>query len=305
MTKKTKYLIVLNIILIAAISFSLKKNTSSSTLNRVDTQFALSDSSVVHRIVLGEQTFVKQENATWRINERYQVDERRMRSLLALLQRVSIKRPASEAIKAQVQQEIRQSGFPVQTFDVNGQELQRFRFIAKDGETYAAHEEANPYIIHVPGVSLNLANWFTANETSWRNRQVIQTTWRTLKNMDVSYKNDPSNSFQITFADNFYNVPGISQLDSAAVYDYLLRIQEFKVSRFIADRPNLADSLALLQPLCSIGVQDLYSERDNTLSIYPTNETLYGVLEKGKEVVEISPRALESIMVPKAAFEKK
>lgn len=305
MTKKIKYLIALNIILIAAISLSLKKNTASSTLNDIDTQFALADSSMAYRITLGSHTLAKGQDGAWTINDKYQVDERRVQSLLVLLQRISVKRPVSEQMKENVIQELNQAGVTVQTLDINGQELQSFRMIGKDEDTYASIEGSTPYLIHIPGISVKVSDWLDTEEVDWRNRQVIQTTWRTLKKLTVSYQNDTQNSFEVAFNNNFYNVPGVNQLDSAAVYDYLVRVQEFKASRFVSNRPNLADSLTALSPLCSISYQDLYTERDNSLHIYPTQQTLYGVLEKGKEVIEISPRALESIMVPKSQFEKK
>lgn len=180
MTNKIKFLIAINIILIAAISFSLKTTTKNSTLNNLNTQFALADSSLAYRIVLGEQSFVKQEDHTWQINETYKVDAGKAKSLLALLQRISIKRPASEQVKTTIQQELINSGLPVRVLDQNGQELQSFKMVTKDDETYAAINGSEPFIIHIPGVAINLAEWLTANEISWRDRQVMYTTWRTL-----------------------------------------------------------------------------------------------------------------------------
>lgn len=305
MTKKIKYLIALNILLLAAISLSLKNSSTSSTLNNLDTQFALADSSLVYRVVLGKNNFVKQENGTWIINETFQVDNRRMQSLLTVLQRIDVKRPAAERIKKSVKAELQGKGYQVATFDESGQALQNFQLINKEDESYAALGQADPYIIYIPGSPINVSEWLSAEEINWRDRKVLYTTWRTLKRLKVDYRGNAQSSFEISFDNNFYNVSGVSKLDSAAVYDYLVQFQEFKAGKFLTDRPNLADSLSKLSELCTISIQDLYAERDNTLKVYPTENNLYGVLQKDQEVVLINPRVLETILVPKANFEKK
>ena len=306
MTKKIKYLIVLNVVLLGAISFSLKTKAPTSSLNTLDTQFALADSASVNRIVLGKNTFTKQESGAWRINDSYAVDDRRMVDLLTILQRIGIKRPASDADKAAVQAAITQEGLMAQFSDESGEQAREFKMVERNGETFAILGSADPYIIHTPGVDINLAEWLTAPEATWRDRRVIYTTWRTLKKLEVKYWNDTNNSFQISFDNNFYNVSGVDKLDSTAVYDYLVQFQEFRAANFVVNRPQLADSLTQKAPLCTITVEDLYEDRNNSLLIYPTEEEIiYGVLAKNKEVVQLAPRVLQSVMVGRDRFRKK
>ena len=305
MTKKLKYLIIINLVLLVAIAFSLIDTDSNTTLNSLETQFALTDSSLVQQIVLGENVLDKQQDGSWTINNKYLADQRRITFLLGLLQRVTIKRPASTQVAAQISKAIESQGIAVKTLDANGQELLSFKMIGQEEETYAALAGAQPYIIHIPGVPIEIANWFAVDQAEWRDRHVLFTTFRTLKKLAVNYPKDAQSSFQIQFDNNFYQISGVDKLDSVAVFNYISQFQDFQVSRFVPKRPSLADSLSLLEPLSVISIEDLYSERDNKLSVYPTEEALYGVLEKDKEIVLISPRALESLMIAKEQFKRK
>jgi len=304
MTTKIKLLLALNILLLAAVLFSLQSNDKNTTLSVSQQEFTLEDTSGISKIELGSNTLIKKGIDEWEVNENYKVQPSRMQSLLAVLGRIQIKRPVPEASVDSVKILLAKSDFKVTIYNEDG--IVKSFEIAGSGENTYARLGPNkvPYIVYIPGYFVNIYELFNISEQAWRDKRVIYTTWRTLQKLEINYTGDAKNSLAISFDSSFYKVDGVARLDSAKLYTYIQQYQEFEVDAFVRNDSNLKNSLSETSPFCVMVLNDLYESRNNSLLIYPNDSTVYGVVEKSGEIVKMNRNMLRNYLVSKQEFEK-
>ncbi len=303
MSKKSKLLIALNLILLVAIAFSWQTNSAKSSETK-PLPLAEIDTANIQQITVGELV-LEAEKGKWKLNNKFEASERRMDFLLSAFGRLDSKRPvsASEIEKiSQLQPD------KLMTLEIIGTDNSKntYQLANLENETFLITGDNEAYFnIHIPGIYLNIYDLFSAPIAEWREKKILQTSWQTLKSMQVEYAGDANNSFQIAFENNFYNVQGVEKLDSGAVYNYITQYQEFSVLEFLPKSALLEDSLRKTTPLATIKIEDLYEERGGILEIYPSNQQIYGWLKKEDELVLLDPKMLQNFLIPKKAFVRK
>ena len=305
MTKKAKLLLGLNILLLVAITIALQSPFSNSSTSSSSAQFAVADTSLVQQIQLGPKKLVKEKPNAWVLNDTYLASNRKIKLLIDVLAKLDIKRPLSGQEAEKISNLIKAKGQTITIKDQQGQTIQSFRIYGEGEETYASLDGGEPYNIYIPGTYLNLYEWLAAPVTEWRNKQILQTSWRTLKGLSVSYIGDTENSFEIGFNEKFYEVKGVQKLDTAALYNYIVQYQDFRITQFLTQETELKEQLKEKTPFCTIAIQDLYEQRNDTLDIYPVGKDPVGYLRRSNELVALNPKSLESVLVPRKAFQKK
>lgn len=298
MTQKLKWLIAANIALILALAASL---TDWQAISLQDSAaYAISDSAGVNRILLGALRLERKPTGTWMVNDRYEVQPEAIRTLLAVGKRLEVRRPVSDEGHSAAQKLLAEQGIEVQFFV--GEKLDRRYRVAKSGEeTLAATEGADPDYVHVPGYFLDIAGIFSAPEADWRDRRLLNTSWRSLKSFSVQYPTDPTADLTIRYDSVFYRVDDIQALDSMRLYEYIEQLPTFTAAAFTAD-PVLADSAAKTKPAAIIRLQDLYAQADNVLTLYPVRGGTLGYSARHQEWVLIEPRELRKILLKRGYF---
>ncbi|MFT5618386.1 MAG: hypothetical protein ACI85I_001619 [Arenicella sp.] len=303
MSKKTKLLIAFNLVLLVAIAFSWQTNSAKS--NQTETlPLAEIDTANIQQITVGDLV-LEADKGKWKLNSKFMASERRMDFLLSAFGRLDSKRPVSQK---EIEQITQLPPNKLTTMEITGADNSKtsFQFANLDNETFLITGNNEAYFnIHIQGIYLNIYDLFSAPITEWREKKILQTSWQTLKSMQVEYAGDSENGFQIAFENNFYSVQGVKKLDSGAVYNYITQYQDFSVLEFLPKSANLEDSLRKTTPLATIKIEDLYEERGGILEIYPSNQQIYGWLKKEDELVLLNPKMLQNFLVPKQAFVRK
>ena len=304
MTYKIKLLLILNIVLLGAVLFSLSSTNKSTTLSDQQGSFTLTDTLGINRIEVGENVLVKTGPNRWRVNDNYDVQPSRLQSLLAVLGRMEIKRPVPEASLDSVKNLIDNQSIGVKIFR-DADIVKQYELSGSGDETYARTANGKiPYIVYIPGYFVNIYELFNIDENEWRDKRVLYTTWRTLQSLDINYIGDPKNRLTVSFDSSFYKVEGVSKLDSAKLYTYIQQYQNFEVDDYMGENEKLKNSLSESQPFCVVSLNDLYESRNNLLTIYPNDSTVYGVSENTGEIVQMNRGMLRNFLVSREEFRR-
>ena len=301
-TTKIKYLIALNLVLIIGVFISLLSNNNSYS-NPNDVNFAIPDTSVVDRIIIGNSE-IKKINSKWIINNKFLIPPTKVKTLLSIMYLIEIKRPVSESKQTQVKSQLQSEGLEVKIY-ANGDLTKSYWLIGNKGNAYAGFHDSNAFIVHIPGYFIDIPKWYDIKENEWRDKRILYTNWKTLKALSVDYTNDEANSFKIEFEDPFYKVANLNQLDSIRLYNYIVQFKNFTVNEFITDNQKIVDSLKYVTPVCIIKINDIYKERNNSMKVYLGSGKQYGILKNSSGLVELNPKKLRRILINKFHFQKK
>ena len=303
--KKCIQWILINIILLFLIIFSLYFFREKRVIQSEDTLFAIGDISLVDRLLIGEISMKKKRNGRWLMNDTYYADSDKMYLLLAMLQHIEIKRHIPESIKGDIIQNVNTDGKQIKIY-ADSTLLKSYILSGDSQNTYVLIEGENvPHIIYAPGYLNNIYRFCNIDLQKWRDKRALYTQWHTLKKLSLTYHRDENNSFSILFDKDFYVVEKLNQLDSSVLYDYIGHYTSFKAFKFLSDSNAVRDSLSHLPPVCTISVEDLYPEQNETLFIYPGNPFFYGILKSSDKVVILKKDLMRRVLVNRSFFEKK
>lgn len=308
MTLKIKRLIAINLVLLAAIGASVAlRNRDVSTLSYDTSPFAIADTSMIDRVTIGQQELVRKSATRWVLNGDKEANPGRVRSLLTLLNRVEIKRPVPSSLAGAAADSLEQIGVQVVAF-AGDQPLKTMQLGRIEGETVARlNDNPDLFALYIQGYNVDLYQFFSNNESDWRDPRALYTTPRTLQRLEVFYPRSPQNSFRIVSDSLFFTVEGVQQLDNEKLEAYLLQYQAFVVKGFLGRPPQIEEMAAKMQPFCIIDVADILPEQTNRLTVFLfPKEQFFGYSEaNGGEWVEIDREVLASFLVARGEFESR
>ncbi len=297
MSKKLQLLALINLVLLASIVISLTWKEDKASSKSEEIVLANLAIDQIDKIVINQNEIVL-SNRVWQVNGRYTARPSKINTLLGILSSIEIKREISQETAQSISKET--TPFSIQIYQEN-QPSSSFEIGTLGSEIWLKTEEGKEYFVYVPGFFFNLEDYFAVTETNWRDKRILNTSWQTLQSLSVNYTGDPSNSFKIIFDSTFYNVEGITRIDSAAVYNYIVLYEGFEIRNFITDQ-EIEDSLSNIIPLCTIEVNDISKKRGGRLQIYPGPQSVYGKLSEKGELVELDPRLLRTFLVNRNFF---
>lgn len=304
MTKKIKFLIGVNLVLILALFISFQSfNNKTSTIDEAISNFALQDTSGVDRITLGNIELVKESEDEWLIDGELKAQPARIKSLLAVLSRIEVKRPVAESVKEEINQMLSSGGIEVKAFSGDNL-LVKYQLSGRGDESYAKIGDNDPFMIYIPGYFVNINELFSIKPSEWRDNRILNTSFNSVQSLKLDYPHSPENSFEIKYDGSFSSIKGIEKLDSAKVYAYLQQYQDFTAKFFVENANVLKDSLIKTQPFCMIDLKDLYPDRSNKLLIYINPKVIYGISENPQEVVVLDRQKMRNFLVGKPEFVK-
>ncbi|MCU0448575.1 MAG: hypothetical protein MUC97_01865 [Bernardetiaceae bacterium] len=270
--------------------------------------FALADTAGVDQIGLGPNTLTKQGRG-WLINGRHPADGRLVAQLLEILVKVEVKKPAPARLRDSLAKALAGPAHQL-TILANGQPKQRYQFGGQGLESYGLAPSGpfanQPMVLFLPGQNLVLYQALQMPAAEWRDKVVLASNFNSLRRLELRYPAQPADDFVITPHQGFYQIEGITQLDSAMTYNYVNAYRRVEVVTYV-ERPGLADSLKQAAPFATIHWQDINEQRDTQLNIYANPQTpqrLYGVLARTGEVVGLDPRYFTKFLVRKKDFGK-
>jgi len=261
MNKTTIYIVI--IVVLLAINGGLLFSDSSDLKQETTSYFATEDLQKSSRFAfsgLKDTTTIAKNGERWMVNDTYPADERFLATLVSILEKVEIVRSLDSW-------ELETLGNVELEFDFNS----RYRFEIASNPTktksYFITEDRAQEVM-VPGYRDNVVDLFLLHPDQWRDRLILDASWRTIQQLTVLEKGQKT--VQLSFDDSFFLVNGKPALDSSAVVDYLNQFQYLEANEMISrGRFPKFDSLANTLPVVSIEINDIKQEEPMVLTIFP------------------------------------
>lgn len=294
MEKKNKRLfgMLVLVLIINLVVFLLPGKGSKTTFD--EHMFAVADTASISsvQLILGTKVveLTKSEDG-WELNGQYRIDEGLRRLLFSIMQRVRVKRPVHEAVKDGVKVKLNNDSFMV-----SGNATQTKTYFTKEGESYE---------VEIPGYRDYLASIFELNVDQWRDRLVFNGSWRTIQRLNLDYIDSDEKDFEIAFNDEFFNISGVSKLDSGLVVDYLNQFQYLQANERISrGRFPRYDSLVESKPLAILTLESINYSAPETLIIFPSleNEGFNLVKNSIGEMVIFDKRRINNMLMSRDDF---
>jgi hypothetical protein len=221
--KKNKILFV-TLALLIAVSVLLQVRTRTpeiSTIGEAD-KFAVSDTAGIKKIIISKPSdtiSLERVNNHWTINNSMEADPDIIRVFLAVLKQLNISKGVSKNQLEQTKKDLLNKGLQVKIYGDRNL-IKSYRVMGNSTKTLSVFmdlQDSIPYLVELPGYDSYVAGIFNIPAIDWQNRLIFNSTWRSLRKLEMLYPAKPKNSFEIRFDVDFFKVTGINQLDTGAV----------------------------------------------------------------------------------------
>ena len=245
-----------------ALSF-WEKGTGGS---KIDTDlFVIDNIELVDRLTISREGAVMDCRAFsggFMINAQFPMDGNLLTVLAAVLQQIRVERPLTGQEEEEVWARIQEAGSHLQIYD-GEQVLASYWTGGAESKqnSYFATEEGEVYMVHLPGYNSNVSELFELPLGKWRSRTVFFNTWRSLLSFSYKDHSQPGNDFEINYHDPFFLVPGIQQLDSNRVMNYLQDLVTLKAS-------SVVDTVYEGKPWLEMSTTDIDPVKNQSLVLY-------------------------------------
>ncbi len=309
--KKNKILIIILILLItvsALLHFNME-SVEPNTIDNVD-KFSIADTSVIQRIVMQSSSVtnvLEKTNGHWTINENHDADPNIIRVLLTVLKQVDISRRVAKNQVDETKKELLEEGIRLEIYDDMG--LRKRIYIngnaTKTMSLFMDEEEGIPYIVVLPGYDSYVTGIFEIPQLDWRKRLIFNSTWRSLRKLEMLYPAKPKNSFEIRFDLNFFSITGIDNLDTTSMMNFVEEFQYFQADRFIEPKPGSSYyKLLETEPIAYLSLEDIDERKNNRITFYKRvngDRMIMGKLDNG-EIALFDYNRIRKIFIKNSNF---
>ncbi|MGF1637325.1 MAG: hypothetical protein ACFCUU_09640 [Cyclobacteriaceae bacterium] len=307
--KNKRLLVVLVVLVVAILATLLTEKKPKGTISD-PFRFALSDTSAVTSIqiidALKTIELERRQNG-WFLSSGAQVDEGIMMVVLTVMQQTEISRRVSANKKESVVQLLKESGKEVKIF-ADKTLMQHFFAGGNPNKTqsYFMTTDDEPFVVSIPGYESYVAGIFEIPEIDWQSRLLVSSTWRSLLKLSASYPEQPDKDFEIVFNNQFLDMPGITELDTAAMVNYLEQFEYFQADRFAdTESQTMLDSAAAVQlPMLIVKIEDIDASKTLSIQFYPhptEANTVLGMVSDGRYAL-FNRRRLAGVFKEKSDF---
>ncbi len=211
--------------------------------------------------------FSRQEG--WKINNKFPSDPNLRKMLFTVYKRIKVARALTGDEKNQLLKRNEKMGTSV-TLTVEGRE-QSYSVVGNANKTktyFVQNQEV--YQVDIPGYQDFLASIYELKRDQWRDRLVFNGNWRTIQKMEVIYPEKLDKNLLIRFKETFYEVDGLTQIDSSAVVAYLNQFEYMQANERISVGFSPAyDSLSQTTPEVIISLSDIKYKLPIEIRIFP------------------------------------
>ncbi len=266
---KRRVLSLLAILLLAGISVFIfrKKIFRENSIS----DFAVQDTAAITRIFLADKnghqsTLDKTADGHWRVNNKFDVQESKMQTLMDAIYRVRVKSPVPQKDREDV---IKILATSVKVMIYKGEDLLKVYYVGSETAdylgTYMVIENAeSPMITEIPGFNGFLTPRFMTREEDWKSNSIVRIRPENLETVSVSYANHPEVSYTIKGSNGNYEVhsldPSIKVVfnNQQKISEYLQLFSNLSMEGY-DNRANKAfnDSLNTSEPLMSINLKEV------------------------------------------------
>ncbi|MDG1106409.1 MAG: hypothetical protein P8N26_09615 [Cyclobacteriaceae bacterium] len=211
--------------------------------------------------------FSRQEG--WKLNNKFPSDPNLRKMLFTVSSRVKVSRALTGNEKEQLLKRNEELGTSV-TLTLDGDE-RSYSVVGNANKTKTYFiENQEVYQVDIPGYQDFLASIYELKRDQWRDRLVFNGNWRTIQNMEVIYPEKSDKNLLIRFKETFYEVDGLTEIDSSAVVAYLNQFEYMQANERISVGFSPAyDSLAQTPPEIIISLSDIKYKLPIEIRIFP------------------------------------
>ena len=294
--KNKKLLGVFVLLLISNLIF-LFVGGKSSGVSFNEQKFALLDTAGVSFIKLNDIKLSRGPQGHWLVDEEYAVDPNLDRLLFSILNRVRVQKPVEVPQEEGIKVEI--SGDQPMTFHVWGNPTKTRTYFSMD-------DEEEVYQVQIPGYNEYVGGIFELNKDQWRDRLVLNDSWRTIQKLQLDYQDESKQDLTISFDKDFFLVEGVQQLDSNLVVNYLNQFQYFQANEWISKgRFPRYDSLSAMPVLTKLTIESINYDLPILLEIYPKlpGDRIYLVMTYDESMFVVDDQRMSQILLENKDFE--
>jgi hypothetical protein len=274
------------------------------------TLFKVDDLTKIDEVVLtrnGQALNLKFNGGIWTVNNQ-PADRRMIDVLFATLQQVQPKRPVAETIQDSVNNVLENEGVSVKLLSAN--ELQKEFFVGGNvtkTQAYFKDKVSNKsYVVVIPGYRVYAGGIFELDETGWKDKYVFSFNWRNFQSLSFKVPANPKANFEINLNQAYYEVQGISSVDTTKLNDFLDAVSLLTVDHYIKneDLPSF-DNVRKSGPLFELLVMDV-SGKGYSLALYEYGAVgqVLGYIQ-GSQLAVFDRKKLTAIAKSRNWFEKK
>lgn len=248
-------------------------NRDTGTLKKELSDFAVKDTAKIDKIFLadklGKSSLLERKSAgEWVVNGNYTVRQDAMTALLTTLKVMTVKSPVSESMFETVIKEMSSSvqkkcevyieGKLVKTMYLGTETMDKMgTFMLLEGSSV-------PFEVHVPGHRGFIQTRFITDERLWRDPYVFKMDYRTIREVNVAYRDKPESGFRLTFDGNkdiqlFQGeklIPAL-QIDTSKAITYLAEISKINYEFVVTESFDAKrDSILQTKPFAEVRIKD-------------------------------------------------
>lgn len=292
------------VVAIALLSFFLNRKEDAVDVNL----FRVADFTQIDKVVLtkkGKPIELKFDGSRWTVNNQL-ADRRMIDVLFATLQQAQPKRPVAESIQDSVNTLLEKDGALVSLFV--GDEIQKEFFVGgnttKTQTYFKDKNEEKSYVMVIPGYRVYTGGVFELDETDWKDKYVFSFNWRNFQSLKSSTRNS-KDDFEIAMGKTYYEVKGVSSIDTTKLNDFLDAVSLLTVDQYIkSEKAPEYDSLLATQPIVKLEVSDV-SGKNYMLIFYDTDDKALVIGSMGAQLAFFDRRKLLPIVKSQSWFVKK
>ena len=167
-------------------------------------------------------------------------------------------------------------------------------------------DEEEVYQVQIPGYNEYVGGIFELNKDQWRDRLVLNDSWRTIQKLQLDYQDESKQDLTISFDKDFFLVEGVQQLDSNLVVNYLNQFQYFQANEWISKgRFPRYDSLSAMPVLAKLTIESINYDLPILLEIYPKlpGDRIYLVMTYDESMFVVDDQRMSQILLENKDFE--
>ena len=297
MKGKVSYLIIIFSILLIVNVLFLFVGKKSLGISFDEQKFVVEDTSSVVSIQLDDIKFTRSAKDVWLINEEYEMDPSLNTLLFSILKRVRVQKPVDIPVEEGV------------SVSLLGQEPMEFSVWGNSTKTktyFSMIGEEQVYQVHIPGYNEYVGGVFELNKDQWRDRVVMNESWRTIQKLNLDYREDSKEDLEIKFDRDFFIMEGVQQLDSNKVVEYLNQFQYFQVNEWLSQgRIEKYDSLSTKPSFATLTIESINSDMPVMLEIFPKLEgdRIFLVMTYDESLFVVDDQRMSQILLSNKDFE--
>lgn len=290
------------------------KDKKTTSLDSVESQFAISDTASIVEIELvklqndkeaGRLILHRTGKGQWTVNNQYKAQAQTIQTALTTLFRLDVREPVHPNAYQTVFEAIKRSHIHLKV--VTNSETYRYYIsgASPDGNGTIMMQEGaeKPYIVELPGFQGYLTSRFTTDIDAWRENMLFDIDPQIITQVSIKAPG-PDSSFVLKKLNNSWLVND-KPADSTAVVAYLSRYGATYGESFTNSFcPNCLDSLKTILPTYSIDIQT-NTNKNIQLKLYDRGQeasSFFGIVNTSNEARTVQKFVIQRYFVSSKFF---